>query len=86
MNLADQIEALARAATNDVAAASQRFSTRQRDLEATMSEHRRHAVVSDRERLRADLEDAADAADATPMIMLPADIADATPHSPWHTT
>lgn len=82
MNLADQIEALARSSTAGVAEASHLFSARQRDLELAMDDHRRHAVRSETQRLRDDLESAADAADATPGIMLPADVADASPHLP----
>ncbi|MBD0861999.1 hypothetical protein IA539_12355 [Gordonia sp. zg691] len=80
MNLADQIEALARNATADVAEASRRFSAAQRDLALAMTEHRRNAVQSETDRLREDLENTADAADAVPGIMLPADMADASPH------
>ena len=47
MNLADQIEALARTATAGVAEASHVFSARQRDLELAMDEHRRNAVRSE---------------------------------------
>ncbi|MCZ4578126.1 hypothetical protein O4158_03235 [Gordonia amicalis] len=82
MSLADQIEALARSATAEVADASRRFSAAQRDLELAMAEHRRTAVQSETERLRAELEHEADAADALPGIMLPADMADASPHLP----
>ncbi|WP_055474862.1 hypothetical protein [Gordonia sp. HS-NH1] len=82
MNLADQIEALARSCTAAVAEASHRFSARQRDLELAMDDHRRTAVRSETQQMRDDLENAADAADATPGIMLPADVADASPHLP----
>ncbi|WP_238422080.1 hypothetical protein [Gordonia sp. 'Campus'] len=86
MNLADQIEALARSATADVAGASHRFSARQRDLDLAMADHLRNSVRSETERLREELENAAEAADATPGIMLPADVADASPHLPPTTT
>ena len=86
MNLADQIEALARTATPAVAEASHVFSARQRDLELAMDEHRRNAVRSETQQLRDELENAADAADATPGIMLPADVADASPHLPPRNT
>ena len=82
MNLADQIEAMARTATAGVAEASHVFSAQQRDLGLAMDAHRHNAVQSDTQRLRDDLENAADAADATPGIMLPADVADASPHLP----
>ena len=82
MSLADQIEALARSATAEVADASPRFSAAQRDLDRSMAEHRRTAEQSETERLRAELEHEADAADALPGIMLPADKADASPHLP----
>jgi len=82
VNLADQIEALARSATAQVADASHRFTGAQRDLAATMAEHRRTAPRSRTELLREDLEHQADAADALPSIMLPADVADASPHLP----
>ena len=80
MNLADQIEALARSATAAVADASHRFSAAQRDLGHAMTDHRRAAVPSETERLREALEHEAEAADALPGIMLPADMADASPH------
>ncbi|AZZ82956.1 MULTISPECIES: hypothetical protein [Gordonia] len=82
MSLADQIEALARSATAEVADASHRFSAAQRDLDLAMTEHRRTAAQSETDRLRAQLEHEADAADALPGIMLPADMADASPHLP----
>ncbi|MEY1676322.1 hypothetical protein CYJ73_04045 [Gordonia terrae] len=82
MNLADQIEAMARTATAGVAEASHLFSAQQRDLELAMADHRRNAVRSETQRLRDDLENDADAADATPGILLPADVADASPHLP----
>ncbi|ATD70243.1 hypothetical protein M0655_22170 [Gordonia amicalis] len=82
MSLADQIEALARSATAEVADASHRFSAAQRDLEIAMTDHRRTAEQSAAQRLRAELEREANAADALPGIMLPADMADASPHLP----
>ncbi|MEO9328341.1 hypothetical protein [Gordonia aurantiaca] len=82
MNLADQIEALARSATAQVADASHRFTAAQRDLAQAMADHRRTMLRSRTEMLREELEHDADAAGTVPSIMLPADIADASPHLP----
>lgn len=121
MNLADQIESIARRATAEVTAASHRFTqTQQRlaeDLAEYRSEHgpdgerdadnahrddgggygdpersgngyydgepvRRSAHGTD-DRVREDLRRHAEDADvATPRVMLPAHLADASPHSP----
>lgn len=81
MNLADQIEAVARDTIDRVAAASREFSAEQMRLGHEFDELS-VATRTDR-RMRADLETAADAADsATPRIMLPADMAGASPHLP----
>lgn len=81
MNLADQIEAVARAATAEVAAASRAFSLTRRDLSDALRAHQ--ASTPDAvARARADLEDDADAVDATPGILLPADRAETSPHLP----
>lgn len=80
MNPADQIEAVARATTAAVAAASREFTATQRRLSGQLDADRA-ARRNDVEQLRADLESAADAADnATPRILLPADVAEASPH------
>ncbi|MGV9858183.1 hypothetical protein ACWDTD_05985 [Gordonia sp. NPDC003425] len=79
MNLADQIEGITRDATDRVAAASRAFSLAQAELTERASTERRDASAA--ARLRAELLDDADAADAaTPRIMLPADVAEASPH------
>ncbi|AZG44956.1 hypothetical protein [Gordonia insulae] len=78
MNLADQIEAIARRATAQVIAASHTYSDVQRRLAAELAEHR-HSTDPD-VRLREKLRQEADVADAPPRIMLPADVAEASPH------
>lgn len=79
MNLADQIEAIARRATAHVTAASNAFSDTQRRLTAELAEHREDN--DPRERLREGLRREADAADVdTPRLLLPADVAEASPH------
>ncbi|MEE3848897.1 hypothetical protein VZC37_01030 [Gordonia sp. LSe1-13] len=82
MNLADQIEAIARRATARVVAASNDFSTAQRGLAAEVAEHRASVATPD-QRMRDQLRRDADVADcATPRILLPADMAEASPHTP----
>ncbi|GAA1481701.1 hypothetical protein GCM10009624_21410 [Gordonia sinesedis] len=81
MNLADQIDAVARSTIDQLAAASRAFSAEQLRLGREFDE--RAATGRTDRQLRADLETAADAADsATPRIMLPADMAGASPHLP----
>ncbi|MFT4127173.1 MAG: hypothetical protein QM662_13225 [Gordonia sp. (in: high G+C Gram-positive bacteria)] len=79
MKAADQIESLARETTTALAAASREFTATLRRLAAEVDDHcRTHDEVAG---LRADLESAAAAADhPTPRILLPADLADASPH------
>ena len=80
MNLADQIEAISRDATREVVGASRMYSATQRRLAAEFAEHT-EATQSAQLRLRRQLEIDADIADvATPRIMLPADVAEASPH------
>ncbi|RPA12160.1 hypothetical protein [Gordonia sp. OPL2] len=82
MNLADQIEAIARRATAHVTAASNAFSETQRRLVAELGDHR-DENADPRERLREGLRREADAADVdTPRLLLPADVAEASPHRP----
>ncbi|GAC70513.1 hypothetical protein [Gordonia soli] len=80
MNLADQIEAVSRRATDTIVAASTEFSTTQNRLAAEFAEHRRAGAGAEVDHREA-LERAADLADtATPRILLPADTAEASPH------
>ncbi|MDY6807663.1 hypothetical protein GIY30_16950 [Gordonia sp. HNM0687] len=82
MNLADQIDAIARRATARVVAASNEFSATQRGLVAELAEHRA-AVATPGERLRGELHREAEVAEvATPRILLPADRAESSPHTP----
>jgi len=80
VNLSDQIEQVARAATAEVAAASRTFSLAQQDLAKEYAAQRSSDVGA--QAVRAGLEEQADAADALPGIMLPADVADSSPHLP----
>ncbi|GAC48708.1 hypothetical protein [Gordonia aichiensis] len=84
MILADQIEGIARAAIESIVAASREFSTTQHELARALAEHRRDAG-SQTARLRAQLEDDADGAEAMPRLLLPADMTEASPHSPTGT-
>lgn len=80
MNAADQIESLTRQTVGRLTAASRAFSEIQQQVAADLDDHRR-ARQGEVQQLRADLESAADARDsATPRILLPADVADASPH------
>lgn len=80
MNLADQIESISRRAVGDVVDASRTYSETQRRLAGEYAEHL-DATASAQQRLRHQLEVEADIADnATPRIMLPADVAEASPH------
>ncbi|MAU83537.1 hypothetical protein VX037_10430 [Gordonia sp. Z-3] len=82
MNLADQIEAIARRATARVVAASNEFSATQRRLVAACAEHRAATATAD-ERLRGELHRESEVAEtAIPRILLPADQAAASPHTP----
>ncbi|WLP91621.1 hypothetical protein [Gordonia sp. NB41Y] len=84
MNTADQIEQIARATTTRLAEASREFSAVQRRLSGVADQHRQ-ATADATARLRADLEVAADACDSpTPRILLPADVAEASPHRGRH--
>ncbi|MFW0796129.1 hypothetical protein AAFP30_20115 [Gordonia sp. CPCC 205515] len=85
MNLADQIEAIARAATTQVVDASNEFSTTQRRLAQELAEHQAGERPADQpddlDDLRSRLDDEADRADSvTPRILLPADMAEGSPH------
>ncbi|MFT4044080.1 MAG: hypothetical protein QM673_13050 [Gordonia sp. (in: high G+C Gram-positive bacteria)] len=85
MNLADQIEAISRAATERVVGAARDFSAAQARLGAQLADHRRAAATS-ADQLRAELlDDAQVGGNRTPRIMLPADIAEASPHRPADT-
>ncbi|MDL9938322.1 hypothetical protein QSJ18_16340 [Gordonia sp. ABSL1-1] len=79
MNPADQIEAVARMATAHVAAASRKLSGIQRDLADALAAHRAAHVGAD-DRLCARLQAQADAEDNLPGILLPADMAQGSPH------
>ena len=80
MNLADQIDAISRTATGEVVEASRAYSATQRRLAEEYAEHE-EAVASVQRRLRHQLEVDAEIADnATPRILLPADVAEASPH------
>lgn len=82
MNLADQIDAIARRATARVVAASHEFSATQRRLMAEVADHRADTATPG-ERLRGELHREAEVAEfVTPRILLPADRADASPHTP----
>ncbi|MGC4962248.1 hypothetical protein ACPXCG_01070 [Gordonia sp. DT218] len=80
MNLADQIEAVARRATAEVVAASHAYAATQRRLASDLADFRSASAAPD-QRLREKLQTDADIADtATPRILLPADVAEASPH------
>ncbi|MGW0037111.1 hypothetical protein [Gordonia sp. NPDC003376] len=84
MNAADQIEQIARAAITGLATASREFSAVQRRL-SEVADHHRQATADVTAQLRADLETVADACDSpTPRILLPADVAEASPHRGRH--
>lgn len=80
MKAADQIELVARQATGELAAISRAFTATQRQLAGDLATHR--GMHDDAEvRLRADLTLAAEMSEvSTPQIMLPADMAQASPH------
>ncbi|GAB35287.1 hypothetical protein [Gordonia otitidis] len=85
MTIADQIDALARAATESIVGASREFSATQTDLASACAEHRSRPGSPStlaREQLVID----ADEADALPRVLLPADMAEASPHSPAEST
>ncbi|MFW0784401.1 hypothetical protein AAFP35_07735 [Gordonia sp. CPCC 206044] len=98
MNLADQIETIARRATDQVVSASHAFSETQRRLADELEEHRAAGAVdemdpddSDQEyyeselddsRHRDPLEDDLDADDTAARILFPADSADADTRFP----
>ncbi len=80
MNAAEQIEHLTRSTIGSLTAASREFSETQQVLVARLDDHLL-AHRTEVSQLRTDLQTAADAADnATPRILLPADIAEASPH------
>ncbi|MGW5522628.1 hypothetical protein [Gordonia sp. NPDC003950] len=80
MNAAEQIEMIARRTVATVTAESRRFSEATLRLATELGEHQqiRRNEVAD---LRTELQAAADACDtATPRILLPADMSEASPH------
>ena len=81
MSLADQIDAIARGATESIVGASREFTATQAQLARTLAEHRRRSGTQTA-RMRDQLVDDADEADGVPRLLLPADLADASPHSP----
>ena len=81
MSLADQIDAITRGATESIVVASREFTATQAELASTIAEHRRRSG-SQTARMREQLVDDADEADALPRLLLPADLAEASPHSP----
>lgn len=81
MSLADQIDAIARGATESIVVASREFTATQAGLATALAEHRRRSGTQTA-RMREQLVDDADEADALPRVLLPADLAEASPHSP----
>ncbi|MGC4934186.1 hypothetical protein ACLQ3C_10935 [Gordonia sp. DT30] len=80
MNAAEQIEHLARGTVGRLTMASRAYSALQQGLMADLDDHHR-THRTEVQQLRTDLETAADACDnATPRILLPADVAEASPH------
>ena len=80
MNSADQIESIARATTDRLAAISRTFSAKQQQLIEEQTRERASRPDDDT-KIREELRLAADLAEvSTPRIMLPADMAQASPH------
>lgn len=78
MTLSDQIDEVTRRGLGDIVAATQRYIAEQDRLRAALAEH---AADAPEQRLRADLEQRAQAADSpTPRLLLPAQMAHASPH------
>ena len=81
MSLADQIDAITRGATESIVVGSREVTAPQAELASPLAEHRRRSG-SQAARMREQLVDDADEADALPRLLLPADLAEASPHSP----
>lgn len=91
MNLADQIEAIARTATTHVVDASNEFSVTQRRLTQELAEyqdgapgHGEHeSTDDDRDHFRSHVDHEAEATGSVlPRLLVPADMAEANPHQP----